>query len=69
MQTLTRIPQVLQQIGLKRSTLYALIASGEFPQQIKLSKDGRAVAFVQAEIDEWVAARIAARDGGKGGAQ
>jgi predicted DNA-binding transcriptional regulator AlpA len=37
-----------------------LEAKGEFPQRVQLSE--RAVGWVEAEIDDWCAARIAARD-------
>lgn len=59
---LIRIPQVLKQTCLTRSAVYVLVASGEFPPQIKLSKDGRAVAWIQSEVDSWIESRISARD-------
>jgi len=34
--------------------------AGEFPKPIPVS--GRRIAFVEAEVDDWLADRIAARD-------
>ena len=65
---LLRIPQVLQQTGMKRSTLYALMRDAGFPSPIKLNDSGRAVAWIQTEIDSWIASRITATRGGKAGA-
>jgi prophage regulatory protein len=45
--------------SLPRSTLYEMIAKGKFPKPVELSA-GR-VAWVAAEVDQWVEARIAAR--------
>ncbi len=55
-----RRKQVESRVGLSRSSLYALIAAGAFPKQIKLS--ARAVGWRESEIDAWIASR-------KGGAQ
>ena len=54
-----RIPAVLSRTGLSRSSLYALIARGEFPRPLKLS--ARSVAFLSDEINAWIAERAAAR--------
>lgn len=51
--------------GTSRMTRYRLIASGQFPQPIKL---GAAVRFSLRECEAWVAARIAERDAQNGGA-
>jgi prophage regulatory protein len=58
-----RISQVLAATGLAQSTLYELIARGEFPRAIPLSPEGRRVAWAEDEVEAWQAARIAARDG------
>jgi prophage regulatory protein len=50
-----RRKQVESRVGLSRSSLYALIAAGAFPKQIKLST--RAVGWRESEIDAWVASR------------
>jgi prophage regulatory protein len=53
-----RLPRAIQKTGLSRSTIYALLNRGEFPQQIKLSP--RAMGFLESEIDAWIAGRISA---------
>lgn len=58
--TLERLPQVKARTGLARSTIYRMIACGEFPKNLKLT--GRCSAWDAAEVDAWIAAKIAARD-------
>lgn len=41
--------------GLSRSTLYAMMAEGEFPKPIKLGK--RAVGWREADIAAWLESR------------
>jgi prophage regulatory protein len=53
-----RLRQAILKTGLSRSTIYTLIKLGDFPQQIKLSP--RTMGFLESEIDEWIAGRIAA---------
>lgn len=57
---LIRLPEVKSKSGYGRSTIYAEIKAGRFPRPLKIGK--RASAWSEAEIDEWIAARIAARD-------
>ena len=58
--TLLRLPCVIARTSLSRSTLYRRVAAGDFPRPIKLGE--RASAWSAAEIDAWIADRIAARD-------
>lgn len=53
-----RRKQVELRTGLSRSTIYARIAEGLFPRPIDLG-GGRAVGWIEAEIDDWVRSRIA----------
>ena len=46
-------------IGLSRSTIYALMATGDFPRPIKLG--ARAVGWFESDIEAWLEARKAAR--------
>ena len=62
MQQLMRLPQVEQATGLRRSSLYAAIARGEFPRPIPLSEGGRSVAWSSSEVSDWIDARIQARE-------
>ncbi len=42
--------------------LHRLEADGKFPRRVRV---GMRAAWVEAEIEEWLKARIAARDAGK----
>jgi prophage regulatory protein len=57
---LIRFDEVMHITGISRPRIYALIAAGRFPRQVKLGS--MSVAFVEAEIRDWVATRIAERD-------
>ncbi len=55
-QKILRLRAVIEMTGLSRSAIYALVAAGEFPQQILLSR--RSVGWVDAEVRDWVVQRI-----------
>lgn len=55
---LMRRKQVEAHTGLARSTLYKLIAQGEFPAPIRIT--AKAVAWPSSDVDAWIASRIAA---------
>lgn len=57
---LLRLPAVIAQTGCQRSTIYDAIRAGTFPKPVPLG--GRTVAWSSAEIQHWIADRIAARD-------
>ena len=57
---LIRLPEVRARTGLSRSTIYAEEARGRFPRHVKLGE--RSSAWVAAEVEEWIALRIGARD-------
>jgi prophage regulatory protein len=57
-QYIIRLRQAILKTGLSRSTIYTLIKLGDFPKQIQLSP--RTMGFLESEIDEWIAGRIAA---------
>jgi prophage regulatory protein len=59
-QTLLRRPDVQARTGLSRSRLYELMDAGDFPKPVPLSQ--RARAWVEAEVQAWIVARIAERD-------
>ena len=54
-----RLPEVQRRTGLKRSTIYQHIKDGRFPTPIALGD--RAVGWLEAEIDAWIAERVSAR--------
>lgn len=51
-----RLSHVCQRTGLSGSAIYAKIANGSFPRNIKLGP--RAAGWVEAEVDEWIEAQI-----------
>ena len=55
-----RLPEVEAKTGLKHSSIYNRIAEGTFPRPVRLGSNSR--GFVEAEVDDWIAARIAERD-------
>ncbi|AST26596.1 AlpA family transcriptional regulator [Ralstonia pseudosolanacearum] len=54
-----RLPEVMSACGLSRSSIYGKVSCGEFPQPVRLTPSS--VAWVDSEIRQWIAARIAAR--------
>ncbi|KGQ20661.1 Excisionase family DNA binding domain-containing protein [Lysobacter dokdonensis DS-58] len=56
--------EVCARVGLSNSELHRRIAAGDFPAPIKLGDRCRAVGFSSAEIEAWMAARVAARNEG-----
>jgi prophage regulatory protein len=50
-----RLPTVMQATGLGRSTIYRLVANGEFPAPVHVGR--RAVAWRWADLDRWSASR------------
>lgn len=55
--TILRLPAIKARTGLSRSTIYLRVAEGSFPAPISLG-GGRAVGWIEAEVDAWVAERI-----------
>jgi prophage regulatory protein len=62
---ISRLPAVSARTGLSASSIYEQIGRGAFPKPLKIS--AKAVAWLDREIDEWVAARVAERDGAANG--
>lgn len=52
---LARLPTVMQATGLGRSTIYRLVASGQFPRPVHLGP--RAVAWRWSDLEQWSATR------------
>ena len=52
---LIRLPEVMNRTGYGKAWIYRLI-NGLFPQPIKIGS--RAIAFVESEVDEWIASAI-----------
>ena len=56
-QRILRLAQVREVTGLGRSCIYHLQAQKKFPQRIKIGV--RAVGWIESEVHQWVAKRIA----------
>jgi prophage regulatory protein len=59
---LIRLNETMERTGLKRSTLYSLVARGDFPAPVKLSPhpSARAVGFDAGAVERWIRERIEA---------
>ena len=51
-----RLPVVKARTGLSRSTIYLRVSQGRFPSPVSLG--GRAVGWIEAEVDAWLTAQI-----------
>ncbi len=58
--TIFRLPNVIEQSGLSRSSVYLRISQGLWTKPISLG--GRAVGWPANEVNELIAARIAGRN-------
>ena len=56
MTTILRLPAVKTRTGLSRSTIYLRVATGAFPRPVSLG--GRAVGWVETEIEHWLETQI-----------
>lgn len=50
-----RLPDVVASTGLSRATLYRMIGKGDFPRQVKLTK--QCTGWWQQDVDEWLQSR------------
>jgi len=57
---LIRLKEVMQTTGLCRSSIYQYISEDRFPANVSLG--GRAVAWVESEVQHWIAEVIGHRD-------
>lgn len=55
-ETIIRLPQVKQRLGLSRSTIYALIKDGKFSGPISLGS--RAVGWLESDVSKFIETRI-----------
>lgn len=60
MTRLLRRKAVEARTGLARSTLYQMMQAGQFPKPVRIG--GRAVAWLETEIDAWIKARLVERE-------
>lgn len=57
---LIRLKEVMSTTGLSRSSIYKYIAADRFPASVPLG--GRAVAWVESEVQHWITEVIGHRD-------
>jgi len=55
-QRLIRVKEVLFKLGVGKSTLYRMLANGDFPQPTELTPNWR--AWPEHVVDDWIAARV-----------
>ena len=62
-----RRQQVSELTGLRTSSIYEGVKAGTFPRPVKLHPESKRspVAWLESEIRDWQAARIAERAGGR----
>ncbi|NJC36434.1 prophage regulatory protein [Xanthomonas arboricola] len=58
-QRLLRLPDVLDRVGMSKSTLYSRIRDKTFPQPLHL---GTSSVWVESEVTDWINDQIASRD-------
>lgn len=51
---LLRLPEVMDRVGLRRSAIYQRMSEGRFPKSRSLGP--KCAVWVEAEIDDWIAA-------------
>ena len=51
-----RLREVIGKTGLAKSTVYKKISEGEFPKQFSLG--GKAVGWLESDIEEWIKSRV-----------
>jgi predicted DNA-binding transcriptional regulator AlpA len=56
-----RLPALKAKLQMSETQIVEAVARGEFPKPFKILPKGRAIAWDEAEIDEYLAARLAAR--------
>lgn len=59
MDRILRLPDVIQQTGLSRASIYRQMSAHEFPGQVRLGP--RAVGWRESEIETWLGNRPASR--------
>lgn len=56
---LLRRAEVMDRVGLSKSTLYSRISAGTFPKPVTL---GSSVRWVESEVEGWISERVSERD-------
>lgn len=56
-----RLPDVVKKTGRRRTQIYAAIARGEFPRQVRLGPNS--VGWLESEVDRWILEQARKREG------
>lgn len=59
-----RMKDLPAKVGFAPSTIYELVAKGEFPRPFKILPSGRAAGWLESTIDEWLRQCSMNNDGG-----
>ncbi|QIW10594.1 AlpA family transcriptional regulator [Francisella sp. LA112445] len=54
-----KIKEVIDRVGLSKSTIYRLAKANQFPRPIKLAENSS--AWIKSEVDAWLQSKIEAR--------
>jgi prophage regulatory protein len=57
MHKILRLPEVMKNTGLARSTIYKMMSAKNFPIQISLGS--KSVGWLECDIENWILNRIA----------
>ncbi|MDA9231293.1 AlpA family phage regulatory protein [Rickettsiales bacterium] len=58
MKRILRLPEVIKQTGLSRSTIYAFMKKGNFVESVNLSDSGRAIGWDSELVQRWIDSRL-----------
>jgi prophage regulatory protein len=53
MDAILRLPAVKSLTGLSRSSIYAKVRAGEFPQPVSIGV--RSIGWIESEVQQWIA--------------
>jgi prophage regulatory protein len=59
-----RLPEVMRVTGIRRTLIYRLQAESRFPHSVKITD--YAVGWLEAEVNAWIAERVASRRDARG---
>jgi len=57
---LLRLPQVMQQTGLRKTKIYEFQKDGAFPMRIQITS--HSVGWIEEEINAWITGRVASSE-------
>ena len=60
---LLREKEAMARVGLRPTRFRELVASGVIPAPVDITPGGRAIGYVESELEEFISSRIRARDG------